>query len=243
MRFTKVTLRRMTNLAALVTAISLWLARPAWAAPLGQEAQAAITSPTEGQEIVGLVTISGSASHPDFDRYELAYGPEPNPNDAWQPFGGNNQPISHAVLGVWDTTKVADGTYSLRLRVVRHDGNYTEVFVRGLRVRNQQPTGTPTSIPPAPTFGPEATLVPVGTVLVEQPPTSVPAVSSSAGSATSGGSASRRSNSASGFDGSLITSACLSGILWAFGLFGLLGAIQVGRIGYKQYLRRQRKKT
>ncbi len=256
MRFSQVALRRVA-LIALVTVLSLaLLAWPAQAAPPAQESQAAITSPVDGQEIAGTLTVSGSASHPQFTRYELAFGPDPNPKDAWQVFSENNQPVANNVLGLWNTTSVADGTYMLRLRVVRKDSNYSEAVVRGLAVRNQQPTKTPTPAAPAPTFEPEATQAPAAEVaapvstpiLVEQPPTSVPAAVLPRGTGSpSGGNTTRGStDSASPLIGDLLKSACLGGIVWSFGLFGLLGVIQTGRYGYKQILRqqrRQRKKT
>ena len=252
MRFLQVTLRRVASIA-LVTLFSLaLLAWPAQASPPAQGSQAVITSPVDGQEIAGTLTVSGSASHPDFTRYELAFGPDPNPKDAWQVFSENNQQVANNVLGAWNTTSVADGTYMLRLRVVRKDSNYSEAFVRGLAVRNQQPTKTPTPSAPAPTFEPEATQAPAAAesnapvstpILVEQPPTSVPAVVLPKGTGSpSGGITSRGStDSSSPLIGDLLKSACLGGIIWSFGLFGLLGVIQIGRYGYKQVLRQQRK--
>jgi hypothetical protein len=145
----------------------------------------------------------------------------------------------------------------LRLRVVRKDSNYSEAFVRGLTVRNSQPTNRPTPSAPAPTFEPEATQVPAAEgdalvstpIFVEQPPTSVPAVVLPKGTGSPSGGVTARSStdsSSSSLIGDLLKSACLGGIVWSFGLFGLLGVIQIGRYGYKQILRqqrRQRKKT
>ena len=243
MRFLSVLARRLV-IGALVTLFCLTATLSARASPVTQEDQAAITSPTQGQEIAGVLTITGSASHPDFERYELAYGPDPNPSDAWQPFSGNNQQVTNGVLGLWDTTTVADGTYTLRLRVVRHDSNYSEAFVHGLRVRNQQSTATPTPDVPPPTFAPEATLPPPATVVVEQPPTSLPVVASGANSGNpSGGAPAQRNTGSSTFDASLILSACLSGVLLSAGLFFVFGAIQAGRYGYKEFLRYQRRKS
>ena len=256
MRFLQVAVHRVA-LMALVTVFSLaLLAWPAQAAPPAQDSQAAITSPVDGQEIAGTITVSGSASHPQFTRYELAFGPDPNPKDAWQVFSENSQPVANNILGSWNTTSVADGTYMLRLRGVRKDSNYSEAFVRGLAVRNQQPTKTPTPSSATPTIEPNATqapatevAAPVGTpILVEQPPTSVPVAVLPKGTGNpSGGITTRGStNSASPLIGDLLKSACVGGILWSFGLFGLLGVIQIGRYGYKQILRqqrRQRKKT
>ena len=82
-------------------------------------------------------------------------------------------------LETWDTTQVPDGTYSLRLRVVRKDGNYEEFYVRQISVVNAQPTETPTATPT-----PKATptpLPPTPTVVIEQPPTATPRPTSTPG--------------------------------------------------------------
>ncbi|MFN8597310.1 MAG: hypothetical protein U0559_14160, partial [Anaerolineae bacterium] len=116
-------IQRSAYLLLIILSLAL-LTGPAAAAPLAQEPIASITSPVDGQQLSGIVRITGSANHPEFDRYEIAYGPDPNPNDAWQPFSSNSQPVTNDVLGLWDTTRVADGGYMLRLRVVRKDSNY-----------------------------------------------------------------------------------------------------------------------
>jgi hypothetical protein len=254
MSFSKVTARR-TMSAALVTAIVFtWVTSSAWAAPLLQQDIAAITSPTEGQSLTGVVTITGSANHPEFDRIELAYGPDPNPNDAWQVFVTSKQPVENGTLGAWNTGIIADGTYMLRLRAVRKDSNYSEAVVRGLKVSNTGPVGTPTSIPPAPTFpaeqptfSVEQTAIPIPTIMVEQPPTSEPITTSNTIDPASNNATPRRSSgsssssSSSSISGSLIGSTCLSGMVLAFGVFAVVGALQFGRYSYKQYRRYKRK--
>jgi hypothetical protein len=241
---------RGSLLLAFVILISLTLLGPAHAAPLPQGADIAqITSPTEGQALAGLVTISGSANHPEFARYELAYGPDPNPNDAWQPFAEGNQPVDNGTLGTWNTSVVADGQYALRLRVIRKDSNYSEGFVRGLQVSNSGPVGTPTSIPPAPTFPAEqATLPaeeavqPLATVMVEQPPTSIPEAPASANATPRSTKVSDRNAAAvPGINLGLFGSACVSGVALTVGLFVIVGVIQAGRWGVKQVRRRQKR--
>ncbi|HZY43975.1 MAG TPA: hypothetical protein VFF70_04420, partial [Anaerolineae bacterium] len=219
------------------------LALPVQAAPLTQDAQATITSPADGQTVNGNVTISGSAIHADFDRFEISYGPDPNPNDTWQIFVNNNQMVAANTLGTWNTSVLVDGTYMIRLRVVRRDSNYTEAFVRGIKVSNQQPIGTPTSVPPAPTFGPEATLPAIAPIIIEQPPTNAPIVSSSTTSNTAANNSQRAAGgNGSASLGSLMGSACISGLVWTFAVFCLFGAIIFGRSQFKRFLRTQRKK-
>jgi hypothetical protein len=224
---------------------------PAQAAPQSQgQAIAQITSPAEGQTLTGLVTVAGSVDHPDFARWELAYGPDPNPNDAWQPFAGGDTPILNGTIGTWNTGIVADGQYALRLRVIRKDSNYDEAFVHGLRVSNSAPVGTPTSIPPAatfpaeqPTFTAGEAAQPAATIMVEQPPTSVPEAPVARTSQSQANTAARRSAAAaSSFDTSQFGSACLNGVIIAMGLFVILGVIQAGRWGAKHLRRRSQRR-
>ena len=248
---------RPAGLAALILIVGGALAAwPAMATPLLQAPIAAITAPTDGRELRGVVTITGSANHPEFNRYELAIGPDPNPTDAWQVFNTTNLPVDNTVLGLWDTNTVADGTWAVRLRVVRKDSNYDEVVVRGLRVSNQQPTDTPTPFasetPPPPTVDPngatvapsaEPTLRTMPTVLVEQPPTSLPAAVAPDALPTPDRSGARSGGVANLVDFSLVATACLSGAIVAGFVFAALGVVQLGRALYKQLLRLKYKKS
>jgi hypothetical protein len=121
-----------------------------------------ISSPRDRATVRGLVPVEGSATHPQFQKYEIHYGPEPNPGDQWTPIGGSPfaVPVVQGRLGLWDTTIIPDGMYSLRLRVVRADGNYDEYFVRGIQVSNTQPIDTPT---PEETATPEGSPTPTDT--------------------------------------------------------------------------------
>jgi hypothetical protein len=236
----------------LIALIGPGLLHPAQAAPQlqGQDI-AQITSPTEGQTLSGLVTISGSADHPEFARWELAYGPDPNPSDAWQPFASGEQQVLNGTLGTWNTGVIADGGYMLRLRVVRRDSNYSEAFVRGLQVSNSAPIGTPTSIPPAatfpaeqPTFTAAEAALPAATVMVEQPPTSAPQARGVQTNQPQSSSAARRStaNTAGSFNAGQLGSACLNGVIVVAGLFVVLGVIQAGRWSVKQVRRSQKRR-
>lgn len=142
------------------------------AAPPQQEAL--ITSPRDRDVVRGLLVIKGTATHPRFWKYEVHYAPEPNPTDQWAILGIHEAQVIDGRLETWDTSQVPDGTYSLRLRVVRTDGNYDEYYVRQISVANAQPkeTETPTTTPtPAATSTP---LPPTPTVIIEQPPTATP---------------------------------------------------------------------
>ncbi len=245
--------KRVSLMVVLITLFnSAAVLHSAQAAPQPQgQAIAQITSPTDGQTLNGLVTITGSADHPEFSRWELAYGPDPNPNDAWQPFASGNQPVHNDTIGTWNTGVIADGGYMLRLRVVRKDSNYDEAFVRGLKVSNTAPIGTPTSIPPAatfpaeqPTFTAAEAAQPVATIKVEQPPTSVPEARVVQTNQPQTSAATRRNATAatSGFDARQFGSACLNGAIVGAGLLVVVGMVQAGRWGVKQFRRSQKRK-
>ena len=160
----------------LLVGVSLGLTPRAHAQDQGV---AVITSPLEGALLSGLVPITGSATHPQFTRYELAFGYSPNPTDTWFSLQApsTNQVINE-VLGIWDTTKISDGLYVLRLRVFYGEGAYLETFVANVRVQNSTPaapTEPPTTAGPPPTETPAPTAT---TPLIDLPPTAAPASSS-----------------------------------------------------------------
>ncbi len=159
-------MKRMTLLLILGLILASVPLLPAWAQPSGQ-----ITSPRDRASVRGLVPIEGSATHPQFQKYEIHFGPEPNPGDQWTPVGNSpfSVPVVQGRLALWDTTVIPDGLYSLRLRVVRMDGNYDEYFVRGIQVVNTRPTETPTrAAPPTPAL-PTDTPSPTPTIVIGVP--------------------------------------------------------------------------
>jgi len=152
------------------------------AAPPAQ-GMAVITSPQSLTTVRGNVVIEGSATHPEFWKYEVHYGVEPSPQD-WVLIGEVHEtPVSSGRLETWNTALVPDGSYSLRLRVARRDGNYDEYYVRQLRVANTQPTETPTpeeeEETPTPTVTPTP-LPPTPTIVIEQPRRETPTPSPTA---------------------------------------------------------------
>jgi hypothetical protein len=116
-----------------------------------------ITSPADGQAVQGLITIEGSASHPFFEAYDLAFAYPSDPSQTWflitDPV---NQPVADGPMAIWDTTGITDGNYRLRLRVFLTNGNILQVFVDDLRVRNY--TAVETSSPGAAVSQPTPTI-------------------------------------------------------------------------------------
>lgn len=147
------------------------------------QAQAAngISQPASGETVAGVVRVVGTAVHPDYLRYELAFRYVSDPTADWIVFADGGQPVQQGTLALWDTTVgrsigapvFPDGQYQLRLRVVRTDFNYDEYFVTDLTVANDQPTPTPTEEPEAaetpPAVPPVTPGEGVGTAVFQQP--------------------------------------------------------------------------
>ena len=149
---------------AFVLLAVMWLA---WdAASASAQAETGITSPAPGSVIAGDVPIFGTATIDPFQKYELHFKQDPSGDDAFIYFAGGTSPVIGGQLGVWQAGGLPAGTYTLRLRVVKADGNYAEVFIPNLTV-NQSAAPTPTSNVPTetptstPTFTPAPQPTPV----------------------------------------------------------------------------------
>jgi hypothetical protein len=177
--------------SVIIVMLSLVAGLPAWAAPMPappaaprsarpssqhlQEPKPVIAQPEQDAVVRGVVQLVGSAVHPQFQRYELYYAPWPIPSDqAWIFIGDahfQQQPLG--LLGTWDSRSVPDGTYALRVRVVKQDGNYNDSDPRRVLVANSRAVPTATSAPTeAPTREPTALpteLPPTATIVVEVP--------------------------------------------------------------------------
>ena len=163
------TIASKLNVFLIIVVLSLfWILQisGAIAAPTEQgQDLALVTSPTNNAVVRGVVEIQGSADHPQFQFYKVEFAPEPVTGDQWQIIGDlHDQPVINGILETWDTTPYPDGSYTLRLQVVKLDGNYNEVFIQQVVISNSQPiptdtpenrdtptpTVTPTQVPPPP---------------------------------------------------------------------------------------------
>lgn len=196
--------RRIFHLPSLFALLALLAALAGPAAPVLAQAGPGITSPATGSSVRGSVAVRGTASSDSFARYELYFKQEPSGDESYIWFTGNTTQVFDGELGTWHTGDLPAGIYTLRLRIVRPDGNYGEFFARDLRVNLEAPTATPTATPegPTPTPIPIDTPTPVpqptpAAVSVEQPalaePTPTPELvalnsGSGAGNSSAGGS-------------------------------------------------------
>jgi hypothetical protein len=156
-----------TLVAALLFSVGLSLVQ---AEPLAQDRVVQITAPEMNAEVRGLVPIMGSASLPGFQFYKVEYGIGPSPSQ-WAIVGSlHDAPVINQQLETWDTTRIPDGVYSLRLQAVKQDGNYEEFMVRQVVVVNTRPTVTPqpsTTPTPLATTTPENTPLPQATATTQ----------------------------------------------------------------------------
>mgnify|MGYP001615802363 CR=1 FL=1 len=182
------------------------------------QAIAIITSPAQNEAVAGVVNITGTATHPQFVRYEIAFAYDPNPTDTWfelQP--PSETQVADGLLASWDTAGISDGTYMIRLRVYSSDSaTPQETIVRGIKIQNTAP---PTAAPTA--TGEAATPAPT---LVLPTATPAPTLASSPFPIPS-----PVSPSSSSLDLSPYTSAFCNGIYLTFGVFLFLGLYAVLR--------------
>jgi hypothetical protein len=243
-------------LLVVIVSIPLWFFQfsGAIAAPRQQGQDiGVITSPSSNAVVQGTVEIIGSADHPAFQFYVIELSPEPVTGNQWQIVGQIGEaPVLNGVLMVWDTTLVPDGSYTLRLRVVRLDGNYTEAFSQQVVVTNAQPlpTDTPVQTPtPAQQENLPATptptdLPPTPTILIEQPIVETPTPRPVATSPPLADPEEEQSfiPTFSGFSVSPLRSACLYGggiMLIIFVFFGFLSALRMFFMGFIERNRRK----
>ena len=204
---------------------------------------AVITSPLDGAILNGLAPITGTATHPKFQRYELAFAYSPNPTGNWFAIQAPvNTQVVNEIIGRWDTTQISDGLYTLRLRVYYSDTAFLEAFVQSVRVENATPTPsvsaaeTPTP-PVAITLPPLATPTSTATAPgIQLPPTGTP-LAGGAGN----GSALPPDTSSTRINGGLIGQAFLAGVRLTVICFLLLAAYAGVRAALRLRPRRRRR--
>ncbi|MBN1995485.1 MAG: hypothetical protein JW953_22550 [Anaerolineae bacterium] len=224
----------------------------AMAAPPAQgEDLAIITSPASNAVIGGVVQITGSADHPSFQFYILEFAPEPVTGDQWQIIGDIHQePVINGVLETWETMPYPDGSYTVRLRVVRLDGNYSEYFAQQVVISNVVPTPTDTPSPAAETPFPTATPTeapPTPTIVIDQPVVDTPTPRPVETSAPLEDPEESKSfiPTVTGFSLAPLRDTCFYGagiMLGIFLLFGFLSVLRIFIMGFVERIRRYRGK-
>lgn len=87
-----------------------------------------ITHPAPGASVRGNVEVRGAADHSQFVKWQLDLLPASQAGQAVFLTLGEQSAAPGSALATFDSTQFPDGDYTLRLRVVRSDGNYDEHF-------------------------------------------------------------------------------------------------------------------
>jgi membrane peptidoglycan carboxypeptidase len=130
---------------------------------------AGITNPLDGATVRGTVALEGSAVAANFRHYQVELGVGTHPQAFLIIHGPVNQLVEQGVLGVFDSTQVENGPYTLRLVVVDRGGGAIESRVRVL-VDNPPATPTPTEPVATVTDTPTATGTPAPPADTPTPP-------------------------------------------------------------------------
>jgi membrane peptidoglycan carboxypeptidase len=141
---------------------------------------AKITSPLDGSTARGTISLEGSAVAANFSHYQVELGVGTTPQAFMVVHGPIDQLIEQGVLGVFDTTQVENGAYTLRLVVFDQRGGSIESRVRLLVDNPPTPTPLPTptlTLTPVPTATEVPTATPTMTPTATEPviiPTNTP---------------------------------------------------------------------
>jgi membrane peptidoglycan carboxypeptidase len=135
-----------------------------------------ITSPVDGVTVRGTISMEGAATAANFSHYQVEVGVGTGPQAFAVIHGPVQAIVEQGVLGVFDTTQVENGPYTLRLVVFDRSGGAVEARTRVLvdnpvPTPTSSPTATATQLPLTPTQ--TATITPTQTFTPE-PPTDTP---------------------------------------------------------------------
>lgn len=108
------------------------------------QADFAITSPADGAAVMGKVEVRGYIKATDLASYDLEFSYAGGDASGWFPIAASADNPADGLLGIWDTTSIADGNYRLRLTVVYKDSTTAQITAEGIRVRNYSPMETAT---------------------------------------------------------------------------------------------------
>jgi hypothetical protein len=190
------------------------------------QGNATIITPTSGASVRAVVTIRGAANHPAFQRYELAFAYDPDPTGTW--FSIQDPvatPVIDGILGLWDTTEIADGNYALRLRVYTGERTFVDSIVRNVRVENVAATPTPEpTATPAPTAPPASGPTVTAIVLLTPNPAAAQATAQPSLLATT---------LTTLFESAQLEAAFWDGVRLTLVVFGILGVYTGIRVGVR----------
>lgn len=240
-------MKRRSGLILAIVGCALWLMPGLARAQNPPDVIVVITSPVQEQQLFGLVTITGSASHPTaFDSYTLEYNDMTDPNAPWLLVQARvRQQVQNDVLGAWNTIVVPDGVYQLRLRVYMTDGQVGEAIVTNLRVINTEPTPVPTAAGGSVEATPIPTLGATPTSPVQQPPSNNPSggvlvdpLPTDSDTATNLTTTSAQTTTETRINTGRVQSAFCAGVYLTFAVFGIMVAYTIIRGRLRPFTRR-----
>jgi 1A family penicillin-binding protein len=137
----------------------------------------AIAFPRDGNYVSGKLSIIGTVSMVNFDRYTIQIGFGHDPQN-WILLTTGASLVQDGVLTTWDTTKFADGAYTIRLamydRAGQSFGGRVKVYVGNAPTPTPRPSLTPLpTLTMAPTTAPPPAPTRVPSIL---PPPSIPTI-------------------------------------------------------------------
>jgi hypothetical protein len=133
------TLKKVSILAAIVALFlsAMTVMAAAQQPPINVE----ITSPSDGETVSGLKTVTGSIDFPDFQKYDVFL--KSGGDMIWVATGFT--PITNGNLLRLDTKAFADGGYQMVIRKVKGDSNYTDFAGPTITVKNGQVAPNPSA--------------------------------------------------------------------------------------------------
>lgn len=98
--------------------------------------QIELTFPEPGEEIRGVIELTGTVNIPNFGFYK--YEVAPNGSDTWATIAAGRTTVVDASLGRWDTTALTPGDYQLRLVVIDNQGTILPACIVPVQVAPNQ---------------------------------------------------------------------------------------------------------
>jgi len=133
---------------------------------------AKITNPLDGSTVRGVLSLEGSAAAANFSHYQVELGVGTGPQAFVVIQDPVHQIVEQGTLGVFDSTQLENGPYTIRLLVVDQSGGAFENRVRVLVDNAPTPTASPTVTPtlqPTGTSTPTPAATPTATATVATP--------------------------------------------------------------------------
>jgi membrane peptidoglycan carboxypeptidase len=111
------------------------------------------SSPADNTTVQGIITFGGTVTAVDFARYQIEAAPSNNPNAFTVIVPPQNVQQPNGQLGQFDTARLPNGSYRLRLAAFSTGNGYAYRYLN-INIVNPTPTPQPTFTPLPPTLAP-----------------------------------------------------------------------------------------